>query len=412
MSIELRPLGVGCNIKCHYCYQNPERSFGVRSRKYDMAVMKSAIVAEKSSFILFGGEALLVPETDLEDLWAWGWEKFKSNGLQTNGVLINENHIRMFKEYHVKVGISIDGPGELNDVRWAGSLEATRKATAKTEAAIRRLCAENIPPSLIITLHRANATPERLPKLADWLKDLDQLGVRSVRLHILEVDDPIVREKYTLSNEQNIEAFLFFAEFETQLKRIRFDVFQDIRNLLVGRDKKASCVWRACDPYTTAAVRGVEGNGQRSNCGRTNKEGVGFVKSDTPGYERYISLYYTSQDDGGCRGCRYFLMCKGQCPGTAMDGDWRNRTEHCSVWKTLFAHFEKEIRNAGKERILSEEERAVLESEFIKAWSAGNNPLIEHLLPSLRKPPSSNYTAIPQDFIKMCWNSLLSPVTR
>ena len=25
MSIELRPLGVACNLACHYCYQNPQR---------------------------------------------------------------------------------------------------------------------------------------------------------------------------------------------------------------------------------------------------------------------------------------------------------------------------------------------------------------------------------------------------
>ncbi len=30
-------------------------------------------------------------------------------------------------------------------------------------------------------------------------------------------------------------------------------------------------------------------------------------------------------------------MCKGQCPGTAIDRDWRNRSEHCAVWKALFA---------------------------------------------------------------------------
>jgi uncharacterized protein len=169
-------------------------------------------------------------------------------------------------------------------------------------------------------------------------------------------------------------------------------VFQDIRRLIEGKDNKATCVWRASDPYTTPAVRGVEGNGQHSNCGRTNKEGVDFVKSDTPGYERYISLYYTPQEHGGCSGCRYFLMCKGQCPGTAINGDWRNRTEHCLVWKALFAHFEKEIQMEGKEEILSDELRAELEVEFIKAWSMGRNTTMEHLLPLLKKPLQANLT--------------------
>jgi uncharacterized protein len=390
MPVELRPLGVGCNIRCHYCYQNPERDAGGYVRKYQLTAMKAAIEKEKTSFTLFGGEALLVPEADLEHLWSWGWEKFRRNGIQTNGVLINENHIRMFKQYHVSVGISIDGPDELNDIRWAGSLEATRKATAKTESAIRRLCEEKIHPSLIITLHRANATTEKISQLTKWLQEMDQLGIRSVRLHILEVDNPLVREKYVLSTEENVQAFLHFAELEKQLKKMRFDVFRDIRRLLVGRDNDATCVWTGCDPYTTAAVRGVEGNGQRSNCGRTNKEGVDFVKSDTLGYERYLALYHTPQEHGGCSGCRYFLMCKGQCPGTAINGDWRNRTEHCLVWKALFAHFEKEIQTEGKEEILSDELRDVLEGEFIKAWSMGRNTTMERLLPAFQKPSQAN----------------------
>jgi len=45
----------------------------------------------------------------------------------------------MFKQYKVMVGISIDGPDSLNDVRWAGSLEKTREQTAKIEATIKRL---------------------------------------------------------------------------------------------------------------------------------------------------------------------------------------------------------------------------------------------------------------------------------
>jgi uncharacterized protein len=346
--------------------------------------MKAAVEKEKSSFTLFGGEPLLIPEADLENLWSWGWEKFGRNGIQTNGVLINENHIRMFRQYHVSVGISVDGPDELNEVRWAGSAEATRKATAKTHSAIQRLCEEKLHPSVIVTLHRANATADKLPILMEWLRELDELGIHKVRLHILEVDHPLIRERYALTSEENIWAFLRLAELEKTLKRMRFDIFHDIRKLLVGRDREATCVWTGCDPYTTSAVRGVEGNGQRSNCGRTNKEGVDFAKADTQGYERYLALYFTPQEHGGCRGCRYFLMCKGQCPGTAIKGDWRNRSEHCEVWKALFAHFEEVLRLEGKEQFLPDELRATLEAEFIRTWSAGTNASMEQLIPALR----------------------------
>ncbi|HTR41058.1 MAG TPA: radical SAM protein, partial [Pseudomonadales bacterium] len=330
MGVELRPFGVRCNIRCEYCYQNPQRDAGNIARAYDLELMKTSILKEGVSFILFGGEPLLMPIQDLEDLWSWGYERFGTNGIQTNGTLINEKHVELFRKYRVSVGISIDGPGSLNDIRWAGSLEATRKATAKIESTIAQLCKEGIVPCLIVTLHRGNATKDRLPEMAHWFEHLDSIGIHSIRLHILEVDHPLIRQKYELSIQENIDAFLFFAALEGKLRKLRFDVFRDIKNLLLGLDLKATCIWGACDPYSTHAVRGVEGNGQRSNCGRTNKEGIDFVKSDEPGYERYVALYQTPQDYGGCQACRFFLMCKGQCPGTAIDGDWRNRTEHCA----------------------------------------------------------------------------------
>ena len=87
--------------------------------------------AEGHAFTLFGGEPLLLPVEDLEHLWAWGLAKFGSNSVQTNGTLIDDEHVRLFKTYRVSVGISIDGPGALNDVRWHGSLAKTRRGGRK-----------------------------------------------------------------------------------------------------------------------------------------------------------------------------------------------------------------------------------------------------------------------------------------
>lgn len=384
MTIEVRPLGVTCNLSCQYCYQNPMRDANNMSKKYDINKMKRAIEKQNDSFVLFGGEPLLLDEADLEELWSWGFKRYGFNGTQTNGALINENHIRMFKQYRVNVGISIDGPGELNDVRWSGSLEKTRANTLKTEQAIVRLCEEGIPPSLIVTLHRMNATLEKLPILHDWLHYLEDLGVTNVRLHILETESSIIKQKYGLSTMENIKALLSFVTLETKLKQLKFDAFHDMENLLIGRDQYTACVWRGCDPYTTAAVRGVEGNGQSSNCGRTNKSGIDFTKADQPGYERYLALYNTPQEYGGCQGCRFFLVCKGQCPGTAMDHDWRNRTQDCEVWKQLYINIEKRLKKRRIRTISLDPNLKYLEQEMIKAWTQGINPTLQETLAQMR----------------------------
>lgn len=381
MSVELKPLGIKCNIQCQYCYQNPMRDAGNKTQPYDLEKVKAAIVREGGPFSLFGGEALLMPESDLRSLWSWGLEVFGRNSLQTNGTLIDESHIRLFKSFKVGVGISVDGPEELNDARWAGTLARTREATLRTHAAIELLCREGIPPGLIVTLHRGNASRDKLPRMLVWFKHLEEIGIRSVRLHLLEVDASTVADTYALSLDECAEALLGLLSFEQrELKILHFDLFRDMRDLLVGEDEKTACIWNACDPYTTAAVHGVEGDGQSTNCSRTNKEGIDFLKSNTQGFERYLVLYRTPQELGGCQGCRFFLMCKGQCPGTALDGDWRLRSSYCEVWKRVFEHLEIRLLSEGIIPISVRADRSDLEALFLRSWNSGQNTKLSRSL--------------------------------
>jgi uncharacterized protein len=380
MGIELRPLGVACNLACHYCYQNPQREAGNQRMTYDLEKMKAEALRVGGPFTLFGGEPLLMRFEDLENLFAWGLETSGGSSIQTNGLLIEDRHIDLFRRCKVSVGISIDGPGELNDARWARGLERTRQSTALVESAIERLCREYEPPGLIVTLHKGNATADKLPIMAEWMRSLHKLGIRSLRLHLLEVDHTSVRETLALSARENVQALLAFAELQDSLPGMYFDLFDEMEALLEGRDQKVGCTWRACDPYTTEAVQGIEGNGQSSNCGRTNKEGVGFIKAKTTGYERYLALYRTPQAENGCQGCRFFLMCKGQCPGTSINGDWRNRTEHCEEWKELFATIERRMILAGKVPLTIQPLRFDLEARHLQAWERGENPSISRTL--------------------------------
>ena len=178
-----------------YWYRNPQRDAGNLSRVYDLDLMKSAVLQEGGPFTLFGGEPLLLPLADLEELWSWGLQQFGGTSLQTNGVLVTDAHIQLFKKYRVHVGISLDG-------------------------------------------------------------------------HLLEVEDEEARQRLALSEAENVSALLAFAGLQTHLSSITFDVFAHILRMLMGNDIGSSCVWKACDSYTTQAVRGVEGLRQRSNCGR------------------------------------------------------------------------------------------------------------------------------------------------
>ena len=384
MTIEVRAVGSACNIRCRYCYEDLERTAdNPQPGPYDLEKIMETLEEINKSFSLFGGEALLMPEPDLDKLWKWGFEKFGENGIQTNGVLINDKHIEMFKKYKVHVGFSADGPGELNDLRWAGSLEKTRAATARTFAAMERVAGEGIRWSLIASLHRVNATAEKLPVMHEWFRKLDAMGLTKARLHFLQADSEAIRDKYSLTTEENIAAFLSFHELERELSNLKFDVFTDMRNLLLGQDEKSTCTYNACDPYSTRSFPGIEGDGQRSNCGRSDKDGLIVAKCETPGFERNMALYQVPQEYGGCQGCRFFLACKGECPGAAIDNDWRNRSRNCDVLKGLFEYIESELVRNGDNPLSLRDERRDLESALMEAWSAGENIKIAEAMEKL-----------------------------
>ena len=386
MTVEVLPVGVACNLGCTYCYQNPMRDAGNFTDKedYDIDAIIKTLDGQGSDFNVFGGEALLVPIKDLEKLWAYGFKRFNKNGIQSNGVLITDEHIKLFKKYKVSIGISMDGPDELNSLRWAGSKEKTDASTAKTMNNIKKVLDAGIPVSLIITLHRVNATEKRLPRLIEWVKELDRIGVNTARLHLLEVDNELTRNLYTLTTDQMVNALMTFNDLEKELNHLKFDIFGDMNRLLRG-DDKVTCIWVGCDSYTTSAVQGIGGDGDMHNCGRTSDSGIYWKKADTAGYERYLSLYNTPQEYNGCKDCRFWLMCRGQCPGTAIDKDWRNKTEHCEVWMRLYEYLETEMVNQNEMPLSLHPKLRFAEKIYQERWALGSNPPLASVLASLHQ---------------------------
>lgn len=380
MTIELKPLGNKCNIECTYCYQKFMREDEITSQ-YNIPLMlntadKALIGARKDSkhFSVFGGEPLLVPINDLEKLFKHGFEKYGRNNIQTNGTLITESHINLFRKYNVFVGISIDGPNSLNDARRVGNIEATRENTRKTEENISKLLSVNIVPSLIVTLHRINYS--QLDVFLDWIKYLEEKGIKYLRLHFMENDDcnDLVLKEEELTN--------FVMKILELNSSIRFDIFDDIQKLLLYKEEEledqggVSCTWNGCDAYTTPAVQGIKGDGSLGNCGRTNKRGIDYLKADEHGKERVRALFYTAQEYKGCKDCRFFYACKGHCPGEGEFKDWRNRTEFCGTIKAIFTEFENRIEKIGRVPISKNEGlRKKLELEVLggEGWDGVHN---------------------------------------
>lgn len=126
--IMLKPAGSLCNARCKYCYYlEKSKLYGNRQKNImtDSTLekfIKEYIEAQTTSEVLFtwhGGEALMRPISfykraiELQRKYACGHRI--DNCIQTNGILLNDEWCRFFKENNFLVGVSIDGPQEFHD---------------------------------------------------------------------------------------------------------------------------------------------------------------------------------------------------------------------------------------------------------------------------------------------------------
>jgi len=125
--IFVKPVGGACNLNCSYCYYREKDAgeAGVERMPLELAenYMRQHIAAapgETISFSWHGGEPTIL-----------GLDYFRRivelqrkhrpigrrifNGIQTNGLLLDEQWVQFFKAENFGVGLSVDGPADLHD---------------------------------------------------------------------------------------------------------------------------------------------------------------------------------------------------------------------------------------------------------------------------------------------------------
>lgn len=137
MYIMLKPAGSLCNLRCKYCYYLEKSKLYEDNKNHVITdallekFIKEYIEAQTTPQVLFtwhGGETLMRPISfyrralELQRYYACGRQI--DNSIQTNGILLNDEWCRFFKENNFLVGVSIDGPQEFHD-------EYRRTATGK-----------------------------------------------------------------------------------------------------------------------------------------------------------------------------------------------------------------------------------------------------------------------------------------
>ncbi|MBG6098032.1 cyclophane-forming radical SAM peptide maturase AmcB [Nocardioides luteus] len=173
-----------CNLDCSYCYL-PER---MRRREMSVevaAAVASSIAEQPADDVVevcwHGGEPLATGRDQMVGLW----EEFEAlrragrlvHSLQTNATLIDDSWCELLTAYDVKVGVSLDGPRDLNRERVD---RGGRQSFDRAMAGIERLRAHGIDFSMIAVVDPSRGTA---PDVLDFATEL---GASSVGINMEE----------------------------------------------------------------------------------------------------------------------------------------------------------------------------------------------------------------------------------
>ncbi len=192
-----------CNLNCSYCYlpfrkRRLEMSLGVARRIAES--LKDMPPGHTTEVCWHGGEPLAIGPEKLaalmdpfEDLRRAGRVR---HSLQTNATLITDAWCDLFAGRGVSVGVSIDGPADLNAERrdWSG-----RPAFDRIVAGIAKLTEHRIAFSLIAVVG------EGIDRAGELLDFLASLGPTSIGLNIEELEG--VNDARTQPSPERARAF-------------------------------------------------------------------------------------------------------------------------------------------------------------------------------------------------------------
>jgi uncharacterized protein len=350
-----------CNFKCEYCFE-PEAQRASSEIPYNFSAIKRSLLDvwkgpyNGSDVSIHGGECLLIDKTEFEKLlklvYELPWKREDGSmttkgatSIVTNGSLIDDDHIRLFKKYNTYVGISKDGPTELNVCRGPNpsSPEITEEYNKKLWLTMQKLRKNEVRVSMMCMLHKKDAsTPEQLKKLAGWLLTLKKLGITGGRLNPIYSD---TRPELELTNDELYRAWNYFYRINKKYE-LTWNPLNEMRKNLLGVLRPRAtvffpspCFMNRCNMFKTHTLS-ILPDGTIGNCDRTFARGMYCRSRDKKGSGRYEALQQTD-----CKGCLYWVVCGGGCPETGIGGDWRRKTRFCDAIQRIYEYIAKDLRN-------------------------------------------------------------------
>jgi uncharacterized protein len=237
-----------CNLNCNYCYMfnGGDLSYLRRPAIMSTQIVKSMMrrVAahcrrhslSKFTFVLHGGEPLLAPpsfyRTFAESVKTLLSDNIEVTlALQTNGTLITEEWCRLFQELGIGIGISLDGPQEINDRQ---RLDHKGRGSFDRVLAGWNLAVSNgLKPGLLVVID-TSSDPK---KVFDLVKKLDP---RTVDFLFPDATHDKLPPGYSVNSQSTAHADWLIEVFRAWVAdddpKMRIRVFSNIMRSILGKN--------------------------------------------------------------------------------------------------------------------------------------------------------------------------------
>ncbi|HMD71935.1 MAG TPA: anaerobic sulfatase maturase [Bryobacteraceae bacterium] len=325
----VKPAGAFCNLDCGYCYYRDKRSLypGAGMARMPDSLLEEYIVQHIAAargpeihFSWHGGE----PTTLGVDFFRRAVELQRKhrpagwrirNGIQTNGVLLDEEWCRFLAAGNFRIGLSLDGPAELHDpYRVNRGGQPTHRFAMRGYQLLRR---HEVPTDILCVAHNLNAGHPLT--VYRFFREIGASFLGFLPAVEQAPDNPEVAGPYTPAADA-YGAFLckIFDEWLARdTARIAVQAFEEAARPALGLEHSL-CVFRE----TCGQVPVLEHNGDFFPCDHyvDPEHRLGNIREtplagllESPA-QRAFGEAKRDRLPRYCRECEVLAMCHGGCP--------------------------------------------------------------------------------------------------
>jgi len=364
-SVLVKPAGPDCNLDCTYCFYLKKSKLFPETKQHRMSeetleIMIKQIMEQGERHVSFGwqgGEPTLMGLPFFEKAVyfqkKYGRGQTVGNGLQTNGLLLDENWARFLRKYQFLVGLSLDGPKHIHD---AYRLRKGGRGSWQTVVDHAKMLLDHgvqVNALTVLTDYSAQFPEE----IYQFHKSLGLNFMQFIPCVERDPNDPGKAADFSLTPERYgqflVQLFdLWLADFKNGQPITSIRYFDSVFHTYVGLQPPECTLLPECGVYVV-----IEHNGNVYSCDFyvENDWYLGNVHTD----RLADMLNSTRQKQFGlvkrklpkeCQQCKWLTHCWGGCPkDRQMDPRDQGMNHFCQSLKTFFEHADSKLRQLATE---------------------------------------------------------------